>query len=127
MKTFDFEKLDVFQATLEFADLTDQLAERMPPGRAYLADQLRRAANSIMNNTAEGAGEFSPLEKARFYRIALRSATETAAMLVFCRRRSLFDDLTLEPANDTLHRIVSMLTKLTRNVASRRAEAAAAA
>ena len=32
-------------------------------------------------NLAEGAGELSPSEKARFYRMALRSATECAAII----------------------------------------------
>ena len=38
--------------------------------RASLADQLQRAATSIPLNIADGAGEFSASEKARFYRMA---------------------------------------------------------
>jgi 23S rRNA-intervening sequence protein len=49
--------------------------------RAYLTAQLQRAGTSIALNSAEGAGEFSPHEKSRFYRMAKRSGTETAAIL----------------------------------------------
>jgi four helix bundle protein len=47
--------------------------------RASLKDQLDNAASSVVANIAEGAGEFSGKEKARFYRMARRSAVEIAA------------------------------------------------
>jgi four helix bundle protein len=46
-------------------------------------------------NIAEGAGEFSPSEKARFYRMARRSATECAAILHVCRRLALVEETRL--------------------------------
>jgi four helix bundle protein len=39
-------------------------------------------------NIAEGAGEFAPEEQARFYRMARRSATESATILDACRALS---------------------------------------
>ena len=50
-----------------------------------MADQLGRAALSIVLNIAEGAGEFSKKGKARFYRMALRSTTEWAATMDVCK------------------------------------------
>ena len=69
MNGFDHEKLDVYQAAIEFVALADDVVENLPRGRAYLADQLQRSSTSIPFNIAEGAGEFSRNEKARFYRI----------------------------------------------------------
>jgi len=43
-------------------------------------------------NIAEGAGEFAPKEKVRFYRMARRSATESAAVLDVCRNLKLLAD-----------------------------------
>ena len=63
---FDFQKLEVYQKGLDFVVVADEIIGGLPKGRAYLADQLRRAASSIALNVAEGAGEFSPNEKARF-------------------------------------------------------------
>ena len=63
---FEFEKLDVYQACLDFVVETDSVAESLPTGRAYLKDQLRRAADSIAANIAEGVGQFSPKEKVHF-------------------------------------------------------------
>ena len=59
MKRFDHEKLDVYQAAVEFVVLANDVVENLPRGRGYLADQLQRASTSIPLNVAEGAGEFS--------------------------------------------------------------------
>ena len=76
--------------------LAHDIGERLPRGRAFLSDQLHRAAVSIPLNIAEGAGEFSQGEKARFYRIARRSATECAAILDVCGRLNLADSGSLD-------------------------------
>ena len=112
MNEFDHERLDVYRVALEFVVLASDVAGRMPKGRAYLADQLQRAATSIALNIAEGAGEFASAEKARFYRIARRSATESAAILDVCRKLNL-DEASLHAAGrERLLRIVAMLMRL---------------
>ena len=114
MDYFDHEKMDVYQVAIDFVALADELAESLPRGRAYLADQLRRASTSIVLNIAEGAGEFSGDEKARFYRMAKRSSTECAAVLDVCRRLRLVDEVRLDTGRKLLLRIVSMLIPLIR-------------
>jgi four helix bundle protein len=110
MREFEHERLDVYQAATEFLVISDEIATTLPRGRCYLADQFRRAATSIPLNIAEGAGEFAPDEKTRFYRIARRSATECAAILDVCRRLELGLPDRLERARALLLRIVAMLT-----------------
>jgi len=66
MAQFDHEKLDVYAVAIDFVVLANDVAELLPRGRAYVADQLQRAGTSILLNVAEGAGEFSSKEKARF-------------------------------------------------------------
>ena len=68
MVVFDHEKLEVYRVAVEYADAADTIAAKMKRGNAHIRDQLRRASDSIVNNVAEGAGEFQPAEKARFYR-----------------------------------------------------------
>jgi len=114
MKEFDHDKMDVYKAAIEFVALADGTVEHLPRGRAYLADQLQRAATSVALNIAEGAGEFSGNEKARFYRMAKRSATECAAVMDVCRRLNLTNDQNYRQGRDLLLRIVSMLVKLVR-------------
>jgi four helix bundle protein len=81
MHYFANEKLHVYQAAIEFVLITETIIKQFPKGRAYLIDQLQRAASSISLNIAEGSLEFSKLEKSRFYRMARRSATECAGIL----------------------------------------------
>jgi len=114
MDHFDHEKLDVYQRAVDFVVVADGIVENLPRGRAYLADQLHRAATSIPLNIAEGAGEFASAEKARFYRMAKRSATECAAILDVCKRIDLVTPGTHNEARGLLLRIVSMLTKLSK-------------
>lgn len=115
MKYFDHERLDVYSAAIDFVVLADDVVEQLPRGRAYLSDQLQRAATSIALNIAEGAGEFSGPEKARFYRIAKRSATECAAVLDVVRLLELTSPDRLAAGRDLLLRLVSMLTKMARS------------
>ena len=86
---FDHEKLDVYAAALEFTAWRRGLVRRLPRGNADLTDQLTRAGHSIALNIAEGSGEFSAADKARFFRMARRSATECAAALDLIRREHL--------------------------------------
>lgn len=115
MNAFDHEKLDVYKRAIEFLVAADAISEQLPRGRSYLRDQLQRAALSISNNIAEGAGEFRQDEKLRFYRIAKRSATECAAILDACRALDLVPAPVMAPARQLLLRIVSMLIKMARN------------
>jgi four helix bundle protein len=112
MSYFDFEKLDVYQASIEVVVLIDKITESFPRGRAYLTDQLQRAGTSIALNIAEGSGEFSVNEKNRFYRMAKRSATESAAVFDMAKRLNIIQEENYQAGRAILIRIVSMLTKM---------------
>ena len=114
MNNFDHEKLDVYQAAMEFLILIESIIEDLPRGRAYLSDQLQRAGTSISLNIAEGAGEYSINEKIRFYRMARRSATECAGILDICQRLRLINENHYSKGRVLLIRIVGMLTKMVK-------------
>ena len=73
-----FQKLHVYQRSIEFLALTLEILADLPRGNADLADQLLRAAQSQPRNIAEGAGRRSPADQARFYAHARGSAMEAA-------------------------------------------------
>ena len=122
MKQFDHEKLDVYAKAIEFVLLANDVVEQLPRGRGYLADQLQRAATSVPLNIAEGAGEFMPAEKARFYRMARRSATESAAVLDVCRRLRLVEDERYLTGRALLLEVVAMLVRMIRNLGEERGQ-----
>lgn len=113
---FDHERLDVYKLALQFTGLATKVVDNLPRGVGYLADQLNRAALSIPLNIAEGAGEYSPADKARFYRIAKRSATECSAVLDVCRELSLVESNFITEGRELLHKVVSMLIKLIKSM-----------
>jgi four helix bundle protein len=71
-------------------------------------NQLDRAATSIVLNIAEGAGEFCVDEKQRFYRMARRSSTATAAILTILKRRRTISDELLDATRAQLVVVVAM-------------------
>lgn len=118
MREFDHERLDVYQRALDFVVAAGTIRRALPQGCGALADQLDRAAVSIALNIAEGAGEFAMREKARFYRIARRSATESAAILDVAKRLGLATSAEVETAKATLREIVPMLVRLAKRMES---------
>ena len=118
MQQFDYERLDVYGVALNFVVSADAIAQQASRGHGDLADQIRRASTSILLNLAEGAGEYAVREKARFYRLAKRSATECAALVEVCHRLQLIDAATHGDARTTLLRLVSMLVRLVQSTES---------
>ena len=81
-------------------------------GNADLADQLRRASQSIPQNIAEGCGRTARADKVKHYTIARGSAMECAAHLDVMKLDELLESESYERDLDLLERIVAMLTKL---------------
>ena len=75
MPHLDHEKLDVYRVAVEFADAAEEVAQEIPHGHGHVRDQLRRSSDSVLNNVAEGAGEFYVGEKARFSRMSCPAST----------------------------------------------------
>lgn len=110
---FDFERLEVYQKALTFVVAILRIIRPLPREYQYsLADQLRRAAVSILNNLAEGSGKLSKKEKAQFYKTSLNSARECIPMLaVLMNGQQLSGELHRALRQDVIH-IANMLGKL---------------
>ena len=108
-----FQKLRVYQRSIEFLALTMDVIAALPKGHADLADQLLRAAQSHPRNIAEGAGRRTAVDQARVYTHARGSAMEAAAALDTMRVMRLIDDDRYARGIDILEGIVAMLTKMT--------------
>ncbi len=115
----DFEKLDVYQAAIDFVITADALVERLPAGRSYLTNQLRRAATAIALSTAEGSGEYDAAGRSRFYRMARRSGYECRSVLDILAALKLADETELKRGRSLLERIGAMLTDMIASVEGR--------
>lgn len=79
---FDFEKLDVWNISVDFAEKIYRLTEGFPKNEMYgLISQIRRSSTSISLNIAEGKGRSSRKEFKQFLFIARGSLYETITLL----------------------------------------------
>ena len=112
---FSHEKLDVYRLLLEYLELEHTLTRRMPSGTANLRDELDRAADSMLLNYGEASGKLAgSKDRARYLRISAGSATESAAAWDVARIRGFTPASDVLKAKRLLHRIVSMLTRMSR-------------
>ena len=90
---FSFEKLDVWQKAIEFADTVYRITKTFPENERFgLTSQMRRAAVSVSSNIAEGSARFSKADFARFLEIATGSLFEVVSQSFISRREGLLRD-----------------------------------
>lgn len=85
---FNFERLEVWQKAIEFADRVYSATRRFPSDERFgLTNQMRRAAVSISCNISEGSTRNSGKDFARFIEIAMVSLSEVISQSVISSRQ----------------------------------------
>ena len=114
---FGFEKLDVWQKSVDVADEVYRLTREFPDYEKFgLANQMRRAAVSISSDIAEGSSRESKKDFARFLQIAYGSVIEVVSQLHIAQRQ---DFIRKEDARKLYHNceeIARMISGLKRSV-----------
>ena len=109
---FAFEKLQVYQKAVTFADAVCTLTRNLPRGYFFLADQLNRAALSVAANIAEGNGRFTKADRRNFFGIARGSVQECVPLLELTARQKLMSSERHEQLKADLEEIGRMLSGL---------------
>lgn len=82
MKTYGFEKLEVYIDARKFVGEIYRLSAQFPDSERFaLSDQIHRAAVSITSNIAEGSSRSSSRDKAHFIEISYGSLMEVLSQL----------------------------------------------
>jgi len=90
---FTFEKLDVWQNSIDFADLVYKATRAFPDDERFgLTSQMRRASVSVSSNIAEGTSRFSKTDFARFLEIATGSVFEVVSQSFVSRREGFLKE-----------------------------------
>jgi four helix bundle protein len=90
---FNFEKLDVWQEAINFADSVYALTRTFPEAERFgLTNQMRRAAVSISSNLAEGSSRSSRPDFARFVEIATGSLFEVVSQSTISKRQGFLSE-----------------------------------
>ena len=110
---FRFEELKVWQKALDLSNEIDLLAKKFPVEERYsLSSQIKRAADSVVLNIAEGStGQTGP-EFKRFLNIALRSGVEVVACLFIAVKRNYITKEDFDKYYGGYEVVCKMITKL---------------
>ena len=111
--SFDHEKLNAYQGSIQFVTWATGILESVPP-KLSAHGQLDRAATSIPLNIAEGNGRYTASDRCRFFDIARGSALECAAVLDVLVAKKVLAQSELERGKQLLFEIVSVLFGLIR-------------
>lgn len=100
----------IYRRSLELIALCKQVLDSLPPGYAFLADQLRRASASIVLNFSEGYSKRSHREQRRYFDIARGSAYEVSAIFDVADRFGIIEEGLHATGKDVCDHLAAMLT-----------------
>ena len=112
---FKFENLQVWQKALDLSDEVNILAKQcFPKDELFiLTSQIKRAADSVVLNIAEGCTGQSNAVFKNFLSYSIRSAIEVVACLFIAKRRGIISD-------DDFQRLYNEYETLTKKITSLR-------
>lgn len=102
-KAGGFTELECWKDARELVVLVYNCSEKLIKNRDYsLADQLRRASVSVMNNIAEGYERFSAKDKLRLLNISVSSGREVESMTYILEDLGLLNEEDLVQLRDKI-------------------------
>jgi len=117
---FNFEKLDVWQKAIDFADLVYNHTRRFPADERFgLTNQMRRAAVSISSNLAEGTSRISQTDFGRFIEIATGSVFEVISQAFVGRRQGFLSEENFRAMYKAAEEVGRMLSGLRKSLRSK--------
>lgn len=110
----DFTEMPVWQKAMDVAEKCFNISENLPRKEDYaLTSQLRRSAESISANIAEGFGRRTSKDKSRFYDISRGSAFETKSHLIYGVRVKYFQEIEYLEIKNIIDEVIHELNKIT--------------
>jgi four helix bundle protein len=110
---FRFEELKVWHISVDLSNEIDLLTQKFPKQELYsLSSQIKRAADSVVLNIAEGSTGQSVPEFKRFLGISLRSAVEVVACLFLAIKRNYITKDEFDHLYVKYEMLTKMITKL---------------
>lgn len=110
---FGFEKLEVWQGAVDFAQSVYRVTGRFPGEERFgLTSQMRRAAASISSNIAEGSGRGSDRDFAHFIEIAYGSLMEVVSQMQVAHRQTWLSPRDRDDMYTSAEQLARMLSGL---------------
>lgn len=110
---FRFEDLQVWQKAMDLGEDINQLTKTFPKEEIYiLTSQIKRAADSVILNIAEGSTGQSKSIFKLFLGYSLRSAIEVVSCLFIAKKRKYIEDEQFTVLYNDYETLVKMITSL---------------
>src|SRR3989338_1088905 len=107
---FKFEKLKVWEKAVDFSTKIHELTRKFPKEELYILNsQIKRAADSIALNIAEGSTGQSNAEFKQFVNYAIRSGIEVVTSLYIGRNRKIINRDDFTKYYNAVEEIIKML------------------
>ncbi len=114
---FNFEKLEVWQEAIRFADAVYTITRSFPEAERFgLTNQKRRAAVSISSNLAEASSRSSRSDYARFVEIAAGSVFEVISQATISHRQGLLSETDFGQLYSACEKQIKMLSGLRKSL-----------
>ena len=114
---FKFEQLKVWQMAIELSFRIHELTKQFPKDELFvLIPQIKRAADSIALNIAEGSTGQTNAEFRLFLGYAIRSAIEVVSCLYIARKRKLIKEQDFQDLYTETENLVKMLQALRKRL-----------
>ena len=94
---FPFEKLEIWELAIGLSVRIYKITQDFPQSEKFgITNQLRRAANSVSANIAEGSGRLSVKDKANFFQVSYSSLLEVLNFLIISEKLGFISNQILE-------------------------------
>jgi four helix bundle protein len=114
---FKFENLKIWQLALELSGEISELVKTFPKDELFiLTSQMKRAADSVVLNIAEGSTLHTNAEFKRFLVIANRSALEVIACFYLAKQRGYINSEIFKEKYDKYEKLVAMIQALIKSI-----------
>lgn len=108
--SFKFEKLEIWKLAIDLADEVHILTRNFPKEEMFsLTSQMKRAADSISLNIAEGSTGQSDPEQVKFIGYAQRSAMEVVNCLYLAIRRNYIGNTQFDKYYNDLDKLAAKI------------------
>jgi four helix bundle protein len=112
-----FRTLHVYQKALDFTKVVRKTTKSFPKDELFgLISQFRRASDSIILNIAEGAGNSSKKEFARFLDFSIRSGFECIGCLDIAIANDYIEKENYEKLLSDVNEMIAMLYGLKKSL-----------
>lgn len=107
--SFKFEKLIIWQKAMDFEEIPEMVLKFPNYEMFGLSSQLRRAADSVALNIAEGSIVQSKPEQKKFMAYSIRSLAEVVTCLHKAKRRNYIDEEKFQSKYEEAFNLMNMM------------------